>query len=204
MKRVGFERLAVILGSDLAQRPRTPEVHRHGNEHDGESRDAGLDLDVVKEQPLDRLVDDPNTGKQEQTGFDKRGEILHLAMSVLMVGVGRLVGDSNRHQRDDCRDQIEHGVQGFGEYAQAAGGHAHHNLQSGNGQRRQHGVPCYVALFRAHGLRTVDDGRSGHSGNYSGQGGVRTSDVRPRTSDLGRRTSDPGLGYSLWIWRSFM
>ena len=119
---------------------------------------------MVEEEAFGGFVDDPDAGEQEQAGLDESGEVFHLAMSVLVIGVGRFVGDADRHQGDDGGDQIENGVQGFGKYAQAAGGYAHYNFQSGDGERGQNGVSGDGALFRAHGLRTVDRGRSGHSG----------------------------------------
>ena len=129
MQGIGFERLAVVLGGNPAQGARAPEIHRHGDEHHDEGGDAGLDFDMVEEEPFGGLVDDPDAGEQEQAGLDESGEIFHLAVPVLVIGIGRLVGDPDRHQGDDRGDQIKNGVQGFGEYAQAAGGYAHHNFQ---------------------------------------------------------------------------
>ena len=81
-----------------------------------------------------------------------------------MIGVSRLVGDPDRHQRNDGRDQIKRGVQGFRKNAQAAGGDADNDFQRGNGESGQHGVPCHRALLGAHGLGTVNCRRSRHSG----------------------------------------
>ena len=143
-----------------------------------ERGDAGLDVDVVKEKPLDGFVDDPDAGEQQQAGLEEGGEIFHFAVAVLVIGVGGLVGNPNRHQRDDGGDQIESGMQSFRKNAQAAGGNAHHNFQRGDGERRQHGVPRHGALFGAHGLRTVNRGRSRHSGIIA-----MRSVVQPGTSD---------------------
>ena len=146
----------------------------------GEGSDAGLDFDVVEEEPLDGFVDDPDTGEQKQAGLDEGGKVFHLAVTVLVIGVGRLVGDAHRHQGDDGGDQIKHGVQSFRKYAQAAGGYADDDFQSGDGERGQNGVSGHGALFGAHGLRTVNRGRSRHSG-IIGTG----ADVGPRASDFG-------------------
>ena len=84
--------LAAILPSARERQKSTAiEMNMHGK-----SGDAGLDLDVVEEQALGGFVDDPDTGQQEQASLDESGEVFDLAMSVLMVGVGRLVGDANR------------------------------------------------------------------------------------------------------------
>ena len=180
MQCIGLERLAVVLGGDPAQRARAPEIHRHGDEHHDEGGDAGLDLDVMKEEAFSGFVDDPDAGEQQQAGLDEGGEVLHFAVPVLVIGVGRLVGNPDRHQRDDGGDQIERGVQGFRKNAQAAGGDAHHNFQSGDGERRQNGVSRHRALFGAHGVRTVDRWRSRHSGIIAAEVGVG-----PRTSGFG-------------------
>src|SRR6185437_7551248 len=154
VQRIGLERLAVILGGDLAQGAGAPEIYRHGDEHHGKSGDAGLDVDMMKEQAFGSFVDDPDAGEQQKAGLDESGEVFHLAVSVLVIGVGRLVRDADRHQRNDRRDEIKNRVQGFGEYAQAAGGYAHCNFQSGNGESGQNGVSGNGTLFGAHGLRT--------------------------------------------------
>ncbi len=169
VQRIGFERLAVVLGCDPAQGARSPEIHPHGDKHHDESGDAGLDVDVMEEEPLDGFVDDPDTGEQEQAGFEEGRKIFHFAVSVLVIGVGGLVGDSNRHQGDDRGDQIERGMQRFRKYAQAAGGDAHHNFQRGDGDRGQNGISRHRALFGAHRLRTVDRRRSRHSGIIAGR-----------------------------------
>ena len=62
-----------------------------------------LDLNVLKEQPLDRLVHDPNAGQQQQAGFDEGGEILNFAVAVLVVRIGGLVGNPHREKRDQRR-----------------------------------------------------------------------------------------------------
>src|ERR1700693_2340229 len=88
-------------------------------------------------------------------------------MSVLMVGVSRLVGYTNREQGDDGGDQIECGVGRLREDSQAAGCNADHYFKRSNGHRGQHGVAGDRTLFRAHGARTVDRRCSRHTGIIS-------------------------------------
>jgi len=80
---------------DPAKRARAPEVNRHGDNHYGKGGNAGLDLNVMKKEAFSGLVDDPDTSQQEQAGFDEGGEIFYLAVSILMIGVGGLVGNTN-------------------------------------------------------------------------------------------------------------
>ena len=68
---------------------------------------------MMKEQPFDGFVDNPDTREQQQAGFEEGGKIFDFPVTVLMVGVSWLVGNSDRHQRDDGSDQIERGVQSF-------------------------------------------------------------------------------------------
>src|SRR6185436_6834495 len=88
----------------------------------------------------------------------------------------------HRHQGDNRGNQIKHGVQSFRKNAQAACGHTDDNLEGGDGQRRQNGVASHSPLFGAHGLRTVNRGRSRHSGIIA----------VGRASDFGRQTSGGG------------
>ena len=104
---IGLERLAVVLGGNPAERARTPEIDAHRNEHHGKGGDAGFNIYVAEEQTLGRFIDDPNASQQQQTGLDECGKIFYLAVAVLMLRVGRFVGDSNGKQRDDGSDQIQ-------------------------------------------------------------------------------------------------
>src|SRR6266478_2326111 len=88
-------------------------------------------------------------------------------MSVLVVGIGRLVGYANREQRNDGGDQVECGVGRLGEDSQAAGCNAYHHFEDSDGHRRQHGVACNRTLLRAHRARTVDRRCSSHTGIIS-------------------------------------
>src|SRR2546430_6446204 len=88
-------------------------------------------------------------------------------MSVLMIGVGGLVGYTNREQCNDGGNQIKCRVGRFGEDSQATRCDAYHYFESSDSHRRQHGVACDRTLFRAHGAWTVDGRRSRHTGIIS-------------------------------------
>src|SRR5947207_13444607 len=88
-------------------------------------------------------------------------------MSVLMVGIGRLVGYTNREQCNDGGNQIEGGVSCFGEDSQATGCNAYHHFENRNGHRGQHGVARDRTLLLAHGPRAVDGRCSRHIGIIS-------------------------------------
>ena len=115
MKGIGFERLAVILGGDPAESARTPVVHAHGEEHHQEGGNAGLDVHFLgmKEQPPDGFIDDGDTGQQQQAGFDKGRKIFYFAVPVLVIGIGRLVGYTDRKESHERRDKIQAGMCGL-------------------------------------------------------------------------------------------
>ena len=115
MQGVGFESLAIVFGGDAAESAGAPPVDGHRDQHHGESPDRRLDFNVAEEQAHDRFVDHPDAGQQKQAGFDEGGEVLDLAVAILVVGVGGLVGDSHGEIGEQGRDQIERGVCGFGE-----------------------------------------------------------------------------------------
>ena len=129
MQSVGLQRLAVVFGGDAAQRARTPPVDPHGEQHHGKSGQRRLDFNVAEEQTQRRLVNNPGAGQQQQSGLDEGGEIFDLAMTVLMVGVGRLVGDADREKSQQRRNQVEPGVRRFRENAEAARAESDHDLQ---------------------------------------------------------------------------
>ena len=143
-----------------AMRPRARERHqstRHRKQHHGEGGDRGLDIDAAKEEAEHGLVDDPGAGQQQQAGFDEGGKVFDFAVAVLVVGVGGLVGDADRKKGQQRCDQIEPGVRGFGENAEAAGGNADYDLEAGDDDRGQYRVPRGGALLGAHQLRRRKD-----------------------------------------------
>src|SRR6266550_599850 len=84
-------------------------------------------------------------------------------MSVLMVGVGRLVGHLNREKCNDGGNQIESGVGCLGKDSQATGCNAYDYFESSDGHCGQHGMTRDRTLFRAHGAWTVDGRRCRHT-----------------------------------------
>ena len=129
MQRIGFERLAVVFVGDAAEHARSPPIDTHGKKHHGKGSNRGLDLDAAKEQTQRSFVDNPGAGQQEQRRLDERGKILDFAVTVLMVGVGGLIGDPDRKKCQQRSDQIERGMRSFGKNAEAAGAEADHYFE---------------------------------------------------------------------------
>ena len=148
------------------ERAGAPGVDRHRQQHDQERGHARLNFHAVKEQPLDRFIDDPDAGQQQQTGFDEGRKILELAVPVLVIGIRRLVGNPNRKKRHQGRDQVQSGVRRLRQNSQRAGRDPHHNFQAGDHQGRQHGVPGNVSLFPAHRSGTERGPHFWHKRHY--------------------------------------
>ena len=90
----------------------------------------------MKEQSLDRFIDDHQAGEQEQSRLDEGGEVFDLFMAVLVIGIGGFVGKPDRNPRDDGRDQNESGMRGFRENAETACREADIHFKGGNRNSR--------------------------------------------------------------------
>ena len=82
----------------------------------------------MKEQAVDRFPDDVDRGEKQQGGFDEGGEAFHFSVAVEMVCVGRLVCDANGEEGDHGGDEVENGMQRFGQNSEAAGDHGEENF----------------------------------------------------------------------------
>ena len=135
VESVGFQSLAVVLSGNAPQDAGTPPIDAHGEQHHRKSGDRWLDFDAAEEETNHGLVNDPDAGEQQQSGFHESGEILDFAVTVLVLGVGGLIGNADGEECQNGGDQVESGVRGFGQDAQAAGRDSDHNLQPGNYNR---------------------------------------------------------------------
>ena len=80
----------------------------------------------------------------------KAEKFSNFAVAVLVVGVGRLVGDANREVGHRRGHQVEPGVRRFGENAQTAGGDADDHLQRRDADRGTDGVQRDGLLLALH------------------------------------------------------
>ena len=110
----------------------------------------------MKEEPLARFVNNPDAGQQQQAGFDEGREAFDFAMTVLVLGVGRLVGDANREVGHRRGHQIEAGVRRLGQNAQAAGGDPDHYLHQGDGDGSKNGIQSDRLLLALHASGSAD------------------------------------------------
>ena len=88
----------------------------------------------------------------EQGGDAERGDALELAVAVMVLVVGRLVGHPHHRPGDDGRDQVDRGVQRFGDQRQRADRDADHELgrrHAAAGEDRDRRDRCLVVLCRS-------------------------------------------------------
>src|SRR5947209_18455477 len=95
---------------------------------------------MMKKQPANSFADNPHTGDQQQASLNKGGEVLYLSVSVLMIGVSGLIGDTDRKKSDDSGQQVEPGMGCFGNESQAASREANHDLERSHGDGGEHRV----------------------------------------------------------------
>ena len=147
VERIGFERLRVVLAGDAVERAGAEVVDHDADRHHAERPQAGLDVDVFEEQAARGFPDNPGAGQEQQAGFNESGEVFDFAVAVLMIGVSGPVGDAHGEVGDAGGDEVEPGVRGFGEHAQAVGGKADHGFERHQQQRRQQAGEGDAFLF---------------------------------------------------------
>ena len=122
MQRVCFQRLAYVLPSDACERSGPQQINSQRDAQDADREQAGPNRDLAKKQPLHSFPDDVGGGENEQARLQERREILDLAMTVGVVGIGRAVGNSNREIGNNRGDEIQRRMQGLGEHAETSRG----------------------------------------------------------------------------------
>lgn len=152
MQSIRFECLAGEATRDARNGAGARGVNSHHNEQENDSEPAGTQVCAVEEQALESFPNNVKRGEEQEAGFDKGGEAFEFGMTVGVVGVGGLVGDTNREKGDDGGDEVEAGMQRFRENAQTAGAKGKENLERDEdesaGDRRER-----RQSFLSHGLR---------------------------------------------------
>ena len=121
MQRIGFERLAGCFPGDAAQRAGAEEIDHDGAGDDGEGRDGGFDgVRLRNDQPPRRLPDDDGREQKQQRRLGKRGDALDLAVTVLVLLVGRLAGEPHCEIGQHRRRKVDQRMAGLGQDRQRA------------------------------------------------------------------------------------
>src|ERR1700722_269272 len=147
MERIGFESLAGIFAGNAIQAARAKEINSHAAQQNDDGGEAGTNALSVKEKTLKGFENNVKRGEEKQRGFDKRRKTFNLAVAIEVIGVGWLVGDSDREESDDRSKEIETGMHGLGQNAQAASANNEKNFQRHQDDRRTDGSEGRYALF---------------------------------------------------------
>ncbi|MEY9570555.1 hypothetical protein ABH978_006394 [Bradyrhizobium ottawaense] len=108
------------LARGAVQGAGAPEIdddvdHQHDERHGRNGRRRGS-----LAQPAVGLDQDAAGKHVEQGGHTERRDALQLAVAVMVLLVGRLVGHPHHSPGDDGRDQVDRGVQGLGDQRERA------------------------------------------------------------------------------------
>lgn len=137
MEGVCFEGFAGMFCGDFVEGPSAGQVNGQRDEQHKDGGEAGLDVDGMKEEPVEGLVNDVEGGEDEEAGFDEGGEVFEFAVAVRVAGVSGLVGYTDREKSDDGGDKIKAGMEGFGQDAETGSAPNEEGLQA----KKQHSGP---------------------------------------------------------------
>jgi len=130
MEGVGFERFADVLTGHFVESAGAGKVDGESDEEHDDSGEAGLDVNGMKEEAVESLVNNVEGGENEKAGFQERGEIFEFAVAVGMTRVSRPIGNADREKGDDGGDEVQAGMEGFGKDAKTAGAPDEKGLQA--------------------------------------------------------------------------
>ena len=120
VERVRLERRAVELARGAPGDDRAARVDHDHDADDDERVPGGVDLNVRRSrEALDGAEGDEDAHEHEDRCFRERGEVLRLAVPVLVPFVGRPRGDADGEEREQRRDEIRAGVKRLGEEREA-------------------------------------------------------------------------------------
>ena len=90
------------------------------------------------DEPHDRAPDDEDAGDDEDRALGERGEVLGLAVAVLVAGIGGPHGDADGEERQQRRDEIRARVGRRRDEAEAVGRETGAELERDERDRREH------------------------------------------------------------------
>jgi len=147
VQRIGLESLAVVLFGCARERARPAEIDDDRENDDNKRPDAHLNVHIDEEEALDRFINDPDAGEEQQEGLEQSGEVFDLAVAIGVLKVGGAAGEAHGEQGDHRRDQIEGGMGGLGQNAHTAGHQAGDDLESGEKEGGDDGGERHPVLF---------------------------------------------------------
>ena len=138
MQRVGFQRRARGIDGDAGQHAGAEEVDHDRGDDDAEGDRRRLDrMRMIADQPLPRFPHHHAGQGEQQRGLGEGGDVLDLAVAVLMVLVRRLVGPAHGEVGHHRRGEVDQRMGRLGEDRQRAGRDPDHGLAERQARRRR-------------------------------------------------------------------
>ena len=147
MECVRFERFADVLLCHFVESAGTGQVNGQSDAEDQNGGETGLNVDRMEEQAVKGLIDDVEGGDDEKSGFKEGGEIFEFAVAVGVARIRGLIGDADRKEGDDRGNEIQAGMEGFGEDTEAARSPNQEGLQAKEEHRGTHAEQRGAFLF---------------------------------------------------------
>ena len=147
VQSIRFQGMAPVLAGGTVEHARPRDIDDDRRGHDRKRPERYLDLHLLVNQAIGRGDDDPDARAQQQQGFEKRGEILDLAVAVGVRPVGRLGGDAYGQPGHDRSQEVKCGMRRFRQDTQATGGKTDKDLYTGQEDRPEDGTLGGVGLL---------------------------------------------------------
>ncbi len=165
------------VDGDLREHAGAEEVDHDRGDDDAECEDRRLDgMRVIADQPLARFPHHHAGQDEQQRGLGEGGDVLDLAVAVLMVLIRRLVGPAHGEVGHHRGGEVDQRMGRLGEDRQRAGQHPDHGLAEGQGAGGGDRAECDTFLQARH---ATSSGREFDSHcDYSRTAG-RADDGRP-------------------------
>ena len=149
MERVRLQRRALELARRAPGDERAARVDHDHDADDDERVPRSVDVRMpAAAQPLDRAQGDEHAREDEDRGLRERGEVLRLAVPVLVPDVGGPGGDADGEERQQRRNEIRARVDRLGEQGEAVRREADGKLDRDQHDRGEDGDERGAALRR--------------------------------------------------------
>ena len=150
MQGIGSERIASRRLGDSAERQEADGIDQNGDDQDREDGPAGLDrLGGMTGEPPRRLDEHADREHQQKAGFGERGDRLDLAVTVMVLLVGGLVGPANGEIGERRDAGVEQPVAGFRQQRERSRQQARDRACRGRGGRSPRSKPAPPSLWSA-------------------------------------------------------
>ena len=115
----------------------------------------------MEEEPGEGFIDDVERRDNQEPGFEEGREVFKFAVAVGMALVGGLIGDADGEKGDDGGDEVEAGMECFGENAEAAGAPNEEGLETQEDSGGPYAEESSAPFFRFGGMEARGEDHDG-------------------------------------------